>query len=193
MRLVFIRLSTSLRRRLGAPIPSNPMRWSSSRRSRTPRMKAPCALPPCSARLISPAPLCGRRPVGAPRRLDRLTRSTSCLLPIGAPARLAGAPVVRRECTEPYWRPEMPREYDADARRLSRLRRHGNLSRARTSAPRSEVLFANVGGRLLSEPTEILLEPSVGSRASHLHQVGQVVPVCIELVAGTPLGHDVGG
>jgi len=130
MRLVFIRLSTSLRRRLGAPIPSNPMRWSSSRRSRTPRMKAPCALPPCSARLISPAPLCGRRPVGAPRRLDRLTRNTSCLLPIGAPARLAGAPVVRRECTEPYWRPEMPRGYDADARRLSRLRRHGNLSRA---------------------------------------------------------------
>src|SRR5271170_2851855 len=75
-------------------------------------------------------PLCGRRPVGAPRRLDRLTRSTSCLLPIGAPARLAGAPVVRRECTEPYWRPEMPRGYDAEARRLSRLRRHGNLSRA---------------------------------------------------------------
>src|SRR5271155_6131144 len=86
----------------------------------------------------------------------------------------------------------MLRGYDADAHRLSRLWRNRNLSRAGTAAPRSEVLFANVGGRLLSEPTEILLEPSVGSRASHLHQVGQVVPVCIELVEGTQLGHDVG-
>ena len=28
-------------------------------------------------------------------------------------------PVIRRECMEPYWLPEMPKEYYADARRLS--------------------------------------------------------------------------
>src|SRR5271156_5431163 len=87
----------------------------------------------------------------------------------------------------------MLRGYDAGAHRVSRLWRDRGLSRAGPAAPRSEVLFANVGGRLRSEPTEILLEPSVGSLASLLHQVGQVVPVCIELVEGTQLGHDVGG
>src|SRR5271163_3928628 len=63
----------------------------------------------------------------------------------------------------------------------------------RTAASLSEVLFANVDGRFLPEATEILLEPGVGSLASHRHQVREVVPVCVELAEGTQLGHDIGG
>src|SRR5260370_18336444 len=48
----------------------------------------------------------------------------------------------------------------------------------------SKVLFANVDGRLLSEANEILLEPGVGSLASDRHQVGQAVPICVELIDG---------
>src|SRR5260370_33875832 len=82
----------------------------------------------------------------------------------------------------------MARGYYADARRLSRF------SQTLVAPPRrSEIFLANVDGLFLSEPAEILLEPGVGSLASHLHQVVQVVPVCIELVEGTQLGYDVGG
>ena len=59
--------------------------------------------------------------------------------------------------------------------------------------PRSEVFSNNVDSRLLSEPIEIRAEPGVGSLASHLHQVGQIVPICIELVEGVQLSHHVGG
>jgi hypothetical protein len=58
---------------------------------------------------------------------------------------------------------------------------------------RSEVFSNSVDSRLLCGPIEIRAEPSVGSLASHLRQVGQIVPVCIELVEGAQLGHHVGG
>jgi len=57
---------------------------------------------------------------------------------------------------------------------------------ARMAAPRSEVLIANVDGRFFPDPTEIFLEPRVGSLASHLHQVAQVVAVCVEAYRGHP-------
>jgi hypothetical protein len=56
----------------------------------------------------------------------------------------------------------------------------------------SKILLANVDSRLLSEANESLLEPGVGSLASHLHQMRKVVLVCVELVGGTQLGHDLG-
>ena len=64
----------------------------------------------------------------------------------------------------------------------------GFSAAARTAAPRSEVLIANVDGRFFPEPAEIFLDPGVGSLASHLHQVAQVAAVCVELIEGTQLG-----
>lgn len=54
--------------------------------------------------------------------------------------------MIRRECTEPYWLPEMPKEYYADACRLSHLWQHRNLYcplETIRSAPMSQIFPSN--------------------------------------------------
>lgn len=87
----------------------------------------------------------------------------------------------------------MPRGYDADARRLSRLQQHRIFSRGQDGGISVRGTYRQCRRSILPEPTEIFLAPGVGSLASHLHQVAQVVAVCVELTEGAQLGHDVGG
>ena len=112
---------------LVALMPSNPMRSSSSRRSRTPQVKAPCAPPPCRARLMNLVSPFEVGVVSGPPSARSPRWRPCCPLLVEAPAASKAAPVVHREMYGAGSTGGNAERVLCDARRLSRLSRHRNL------------------------------------------------------------------